>query len=313
VFIRPGVAVPVFFFAAILFAGPASAQVDLSGEWGQKMHEEAPERGHGPEIGDYTGLPINDQARMRADTWDAEKWTEIEHECEPHPADYAPRGPGNMRAWPDLDPLTQEITAWHTTLMWMLPQRTIYMDGRPHPPEYAAHTWNGFSTGEWEGDMLKVFTTQMKEGWLRRNGVPRSDQATMVEYFIRHGDFFTLVSLVKDPAYLTERFIRTSNWILDPGYAHTPSSCIPGHEVDHPKGWVAHRLPGTNKFLNEFAEVHGVPVEAVRGGAETIYPEYELKLARMPVPPLPPNTVANSKAGIWIDWAGDPHSVKDTQ
>ncbi len=299
-------------FASALLAVPASAQVDLSGEWGQKLHEDAFERGHGPEIGDYTGVPINDQARMRADTWDSEKWIEIEHECEPHPADYAPRGPANMRVWPDLDPLTEQIVAWHTTMMWMLPQRTIYMDGRPHPPEYAVHTWEGFSTGEWEGDMLRVVTTHLKEGWVRRNGLPRSDRATMVEYYIRHGDFFTLVSLTKDPAYLTERLIRSSNWILDPGYALTPSHCIPSVEIEHAKGWVAHHLPGTNKFLHEFAEAHGVPEEAVRGGAETMYPEYEWKLATMPVPPLPRNAAPKSPHGTFTDMFGDSHEVKET-
>src|SRR5262249_31740001 len=57
-----------------VYARSACAQVDLSGEWGQKVHEDAPERGAGPEIGDYTGLPINDRARMQADSWDAAKW-----------------------------------------------------------------------------------------------------------------------------------------------------------------------------------------------------------------------------------------------
>lgn len=271
----------LLILATTLPGHSAFAQADLSGEWGQRGPKDAPDA----EIGDYTGLPINEQARMRADTWDAEKWTQIEHECEPHPADYAPRGPSSMRVWPDLDPLTQEITSWHTTLMWMLPQRTIYMDGRPHPPEYAAHTWGGFSTGEWEADMLKVVTTHLKEGWLRRNGLPRSDQATMVEYYIRHGEFFTLVTIVRDPAYLTERDIRTSHWILDLGFALTPSHCIPSVEIAHKKGWVPHHLPGMNTFLKEYGETYGIPYEAVRGGAETMYPEYELKLATMPIPP----------------------------
>src|SRR6266571_5906375 len=107
------------------FGVPAFAQVDLSGEWGQKVHEDAPERGAGPEIGDYTGLPINDRARMQADSWDAAKWLMLEHQCEPHPADYAVRGPGSMRIWSDVDPLTQQVTAWHTAIMWMNPERTI--------------------------------------------------------------------------------------------------------------------------------------------------------------------------------------------
>src|SRR5688572_31214830 len=61
--------------------------------------------------------------------------------------------------------------------MWQAPERWIYMDGRPHPDELAPHTWQGFSTGEWVGQVLKVRTTHLKKGWIRRNGVPRSDLA----------------------------------------------------------------------------------------------------------------------------------------
>jgi hypothetical protein len=280
--------VPLFaFIAAMILIPPAFAQVDLSGEWGQKVHEDLPERGHGPEIGDYTGLPINDQARARADAWTAEKWTMPEHECEPHPADYAPRGPGSMRIWADMNPLSFDITAWHTELNWMQPLRTIYMDHRPHPSEDAPPTWQGFSTGEWSGDMLKVTTTHLKEGWIRRNGLPRSDRATMTEYYIRHGDYFTLVTMVQDPVYFTEPFVRTSNWILDLGYQPVPSTCIPANEVGHPKGYVAFHMPGENPFLHEYADVFGIPYEAARGGAEQMYPEYIEKLKKMPIPPKP--------------------------
>jgi hypothetical protein len=266
----------------------ASAQVDLSGQWGQKMHEDEPERGAGPEIGDYTGYPVNDEARLRADAWDAQKWEMVEHECQPHPADYAPRGPGDMRIWPEVDPITEGVLAWHTTLNFMLPHRTIYMDGRPHPSENAPHTWQGFSTGEWDGDMLKVTTTHLKEGWVRRNGLVRSDRAILLEYYIRHGNYFTLVTDIKDRIYLTEPLIRTSNWILDMGDQLLPNYCIPSVEVPHPKGYVAYHLRGENPWLSEFASRYGIPVEAARGGAETMYPEYQEKMAKMPPPPKLP-------------------------
>jgi hypothetical protein len=176
----------------------------------------------------------------------------------------------------------------------MNPERMIYMDGRPHPSENAPHTWQGFSTGEWDGDMLKVVTTHMKEGWVRRNGLPRSDRATLIEYFIRHGEYFTLVTDVHDPVYLTEPLIRTSNWIMDPGQRLRGAYCIPTVEVPHPEGYVAHHLPGKNPWLTEFASRWGIPVEAVRGGAETMYPEYQAKLAKMPSPPkLPEKKVGN--------------------
>ena len=264
------VAVPVL----VLAASGAFAQKDLAGMWGQRFHEDLPERGGGPEIGDYTGLPINDAARLRADTWDASKWTIPERQCEPHPADYGPRGPASLRIASTVDPISQDVVAWHVTVMWQLQERTIWMDGREHPSENAQHSWQGFSTGEWEGDMLKVTTTHLKEGWVRRNGLPRSDKVVLTEYFIRNEDYLTLVTVVDDPVYLSEPLVRTSDWALDPGVQLSPFSCIPAIEIERPRGAVVHHLPGTNEYLREYAESQGIPYEAVRGGAETMYPDY---------------------------------------
>ena len=264
--------------ASSLLTASALAHVDLAGGWGQRFHEDLPERGAGPDIGDYLGLPINDAARRRADSWDAGKWTMPERQCEPHPPDYGPRGPASLRISSTVDPVSQDVISWHTTLMWMLPQRTIYMDGRARPSAYAQHTWQGFSTGEWEGDMLKVTTTHLKEGWLRRNGVPRSEKATLVEYFIRHGEYLTLVTVVKDPVYLTEAFVRTSNWVADPGFQLSPFSCIPTVEIERRRDEVPHHLPDANPYLTEFAAKHGLPTAAARGGGETMYPEFAARL-----------------------------------
>jgi hypothetical protein len=165
--------------------------------------------------------------------------------------------------------------------MWMLPQRTIYMDGRPHPSAHAQHSWQGFSTGEWEGDTLRVTTTHLKEGWVRRNGLPRSEQATLIEYFMRNEDYLTLVTVVKDPVYLTEPLVKTSDWVLDPGLQLSPFSCIPAIEIERPRGYVPHHLPGTNPFLHEYAERHGLPYDATRGGAATMYPDYVPELRRL--------------------------------
>jgi hypothetical protein len=265
--------------AGLLAAASATAQMDLSGEWQQKMSEDAPERGAGPDIGDFVGMPINDAVRMRGDAWLSSKWEQLEHECEPHPADYAPRGPGSMRVWADMDPHSMEIRAWRTEIMWMQPTRAIYMlDDKARPPAVANNTWQGYSTGRWVGDMLEVHTDHLKEGWLRRNGLQRSEKAKLTEFFLRHDDYLTLATIIHDPAYLTEPLVRTSNWSLDPGYHPTRSTCVPAVEVDHPKGWVAYQLPGEEKDLYEFADKYHIPHETVRGGAETIYPEYQHKL-----------------------------------
>jgi hypothetical protein len=264
----------------LLLAAPAFAQLDPSGEWAPRFHEDQPERIPGPDIGDYLGLPINDAARMRADIWDASLLTLPEHQCKPHPADYGPRGPANLRIWKEVDRESQKVVAYHTHISWQAPERTIWMDGRPHPPEYAAHTWQGFSTGKWDGDVLTVYTTHLKIGWIRRNGVPRSDTATLTEHWIRHDDNLTLVSIVTDPAYLSEPFIRTTDWVLDPRQEIAPYPCEPVTEVVRPAGVVPHHLPGTNTFLGEFSAKYHVPPEAARGGAETMYPEYQQKLAK---------------------------------
>jgi len=126
--------------AFVLFAAARSAlaQVDLSGTWTQPP---APDNTTDPYIGDYTGLPINDAARLRADSWTAEKWTQEEHECEPHPADYALRAPGGLRIGPETDPLSQAIVAWHVELYWLNTQRTIFVDSRKAPPASAPYTW----------------------------------------------------------------------------------------------------------------------------------------------------------------------------
>src|SRR5690349_11254539 len=261
-----------------MLTAPAFAQLDLSGEWNPVFHEDQPERIPGPEIGDYLGLPITDAARMRGEAWDAEILTLPEHQCKPHPADYAPRGPANTRIWKEVDRDTQQIIAWHTHISWQAPERTIWMDGRPHPPEYAAHTWQGFSTGKWEGDILTVTTTHLKTGWIRRNGIPRSDRAVLTEHWIRHGDHLTLVSIVSDPAYLTEPFIRTTDFILDPRQQITPYPCESVVEVERPTGSVPHYQPGANPFLEEFPKKFSLPGSAARGGAETMYPEFREKM-----------------------------------
>jgi len=265
--------------AATVMTFPAFAQIDLAGEWAPLFHEDQPERGPGPEIGDYLGIPLNDAARLRADSWDASILTVPEHQCKPHPSDYGMRGPANTRWSKEVDRDTQQTIAWHTHISWQAPERTIWMDGRPHPPEWAPHTWQGFSTGVWEGNMLTITTSHLKNGWIRRNGVMRSEKATVTEHIIRHGDQLLWMVVINDPVYLTEPFVRTTNMQLALQQNIAPYPCESVVEVDRPLGTVPHHLPGNNTFLSEFSTKYKVPAEATRGGAATMYPEYKAKLA----------------------------------
>lgn len=252
----------------------AQAQFDLAGEWSPRYHEDEPERLPGPDLVEYHGIPLNEAGRLRGLSWSASLLTLPEHQCKPHPADYAHRAPGLMRIWNEYDSDSQQLVAIRTRLYYQAAERTIWMDGRPHPSELAAHTWQGFSTGRWDGDTLTVTTTHLKQGWLRRNGLARSDKAHMTEHFIRHGNYLTQIVVIVDPVYLTEPFIRSNNWVLDPGQRILSYLCDIAVEIDRPLGTVPHYLPGQNPFLEEYANKYGLPMEGVLGGAETMYPEF---------------------------------------
>ena len=271
-------------FAAALHAQSAGAiapspGLDLSGNWAPLLHEDFPERIPGPELVNFAGLPINAGAREFALSWDASRLTVPEHQCQVHVASYIYRGPLQLRIWEERDPQSQRLIAIRQYIQNYEQNRTIWMDGRPHPPEGAAHTWMGFSTGKWEGNILTVYTTHMKEGWVRRNGLPVSDQATLIEHFIRHGNIFTHVSIVTDPNYLTEPLIKTQdfNQVIPEGQ-NWVYPCSPVVEIERPRGAVPHYLPGENPFLHEYADKFNIPLEAALGGAETMYPEYQAKL-----------------------------------
>ena len=289
----------VLFLVIACTAVPASAQIDFSGEWAPRFWEDQPERVPGPELGDYLGIPISEAARLRADTWDASIQTLPEWQCRPHSADYIWRGPSNLRISKEVDPVSREITAFHAEWLRSV-DRAIYLDGRPHPPADALHTWAGFSTAKWDGDMLTVTVTHLKEGYLRRNGLPRSDKATLTEHWIRNGDLLTVMTIVNDPVYLTEPFVRTTDYELDLRQQVPPYPCGVVQEVDRKKGEVPSFLPGTNPYTTEFATRHKIAADATRGGADTMYSDFLAKGRTSPIVPPSAPVTATSPSGIQI-------------
>ena len=138
----------------VLIAAPfASAQLNLEGEWAGQYHEDQGDRVPGDVQGDFTGVPLNDAARLYAESYDVTRVNLLEHQCQPYNLPHIFRGPMQFRMWSQKDPATQEIIAFNQFLGTYQQFRTIWMDGRPHPPEYAPHTFMGFSTGEWHGDI----------------------------------------------------------------------------------------------------------------------------------------------------------------
>jgi hypothetical protein len=283
------VSASVLVILIVSLSSPLVAQrQDPMGEWVWRGHEDRIERGPGPEIGDYLGIPMNDAARFAADSWDANIVGLPENICRGHSADHSWREPASLRIWKEIDGSTQQVTDYRTHIMLLGPEETFYTDGRPHPPEYARHTWQGFSTAKWEGDILAVTTDHLKPNLLRWDGVPRSDKAVLSRHFMRHGNFLTMALVIYDPVYLTEPFILTLDYVYTPAQDITPFPCEAISEVDRPEGVVPSYMPGANAFLNEFPARYGIPPEAARGGAETMYPEYIEKMKTMKkLPRLP--------------------------
>ena len=191
------------------------------------------------------------------------------------------RALGNFRIWEEREEHTQRLLAIHIWAQTTEGHRIIWMDGRPHPPAWAPHTFRGFSTGRFVGNALVVRTTHMKNGALRRgNGVPQSDQATLTEFFVRHGDHLTNVTVVTDPVFLSEPMVRSNDFSrqpVDPGawlYA-----CDDGEQIlDRPKDYVPHYVFGKQPFAREFAARYKLPLAASLLGGVTMYPELATRL-----------------------------------
>src|SRR3977135_357214 len=86
---------------------------DVSGYWTAAMHEDALERGAGPELADYGGVPVNEPRRLFALSYNASRVTLRHHQCDGYVAPYSVRSIGNARAWEDRDPHTPRLLAIH--------------------------------------------------------------------------------------------------------------------------------------------------------------------------------------------------------
>jgi glyoxylase-like metal-dependent hydrolase (beta-lactamase superfamily II) len=269
---------------------PAAAQVgrtqaptDIAGEWVLELSEDPGQIGAlgQPAPDDYLGIPFNDAGRQRSDTTAESIWGMPEFQCRPHSAPHQWRGLGGARILSELDPLNRSIRAYHIQF-WRSLDRPIYMDGRPHPPAWAPHTWTGFSTGEWLGNTLVVQTTHLKDGFLKRGGPQTSDMLTMTEFFTRHDDILTIVQVTDDPVYMDEPYVQSTTYVYDPNTRVNMETCNAGTFAEsggtNPH-YVPHLPPGREPFINEWLGAEDwVPFEPIRGGVETIYPEYRATL-----------------------------------
>jgi hypothetical protein len=208
-----------------------AAPVDLTGQWVSLITEDWRYRQFTPPKGDYGGLPLLPAARKIADSWDPARDESAGEVCRSYGAAGVMRLPTRVRiAWQDDQSLKLETDAGTQTRLL-----------RFGPPQGEGGEWQGVSTASWEyprasltgrgfgpppGGSLKVVTSRMKAGYLRRNGVPYSGNAAMTEYFHRldvpDGDSLLVVAAeIVDPEYLAtpywtsvqfKRETDTSRW-----------------------------------------------------------------------------------------------------
>jgi len=220
----------------------AAAPIDVTGYWVSIVNEDWRWRMVTPPKGDYASVPLNDAGRKLADTWDTSK----DGRCEAYGAAALLRMPTRLHiTWESDTILKIETDAGQQT------RRLLFDKSRAVP---TTRSLQGFSLAEWDrvargggagrggrgtevqtgpapGSNLKVVTNHLVGGWLRKNGVPYSEDAVVTEYFDRfaapNGDeWLAVTTMVTDPKYLNTDFVTSSHFKKEPdGSKWSPSPC----------------------------------------------------------------------------------------
>ena len=247
------------------------APIDVTGYWVPVITEDWRWRMLTPPKGDYASVPLNDEGRRVADTWNLAKDEAAGMACKPYGIGNIMRMPGRMHiTWQDDTTLKAEFDAGTQTRLLRFTSSA---------PAAGEKTWQGSSSAAWEiagqqvnvdrngipiaapaagrggggrggrgaaapprGGSLRVVTTNFRDGYLRKNGVPYSAAASITEYFDRvgpepNGDVILLVrTVVEDPKYLQLPFITSTHFKLEKdGTKWNPTSCKIDPPVEIPK------------------------------------------------------------------------------
>src|ERR1039458_7871007 len=209
--------------------GKAGAPIDLTGYWVSVVTEDWRWRMITPLKGDAASVPTTAAARKLIDAWDPAKDEAAGTQCKAYGAAAIMRVPGRLHiSWQDDLTLKIETDAGEQT-------RLMHFAGEP--PQGTAPSWQGYSAAKWESGApavaaqlplglvrvnqksrsLEVVTTQLRAGYLRKNGVPYSDKTVLKEYYDLfnepNGDiWFMVTTIVDDPIYLAAPFVTTSSF-----------------------------------------------------------------------------------------------------
>ncbi len=223
-------------------AAPPTARstdpIDVTGYWVSLITEDWRWRMIMPARGDYQSVPITAEAKRVADGWNPAKDEAVGEQCRAYGAAGIMRMPTRLRvSWADDDTLKIETDAgMQTRLLHFGPWKG---GGRA--------SWQGDSVATWETPRrvdvdrtataasksggLKVVTTNMRPGYLRKNGLPYSGNAKLTEYWDFHGgrngeQFLVVSTIVDDPQYLQNPWMTSPNFKREPdGSKWEPSPC----------------------------------------------------------------------------------------
>jgi hypothetical protein len=190
--------------------GKAAAPIDLTGYWVSVVTQDWRWRMVTPARGDYESVPITLEAKRVGDAWDPARDEAAGEQCRAYGAPAIMAVPTRLHiTWQDDSTLKVETDAGSQT-------RVLHFGGLK--PQAASATWQGESIAEWQGGRrgrgrapgggsLKIVTTNLRPGYLRKNGVPYSENAVLTEYWDlateRNGDqWVTITSMVEDSKYL---------------------------------------------------------------------------------------------------------------
>ena len=182
------------------------APVDLTGTWISIVTEDWSWRMTTPPPGNYASIPISDAGRAVADEWSYE--TSDPNSCLAYGAPGLIREPMRIRlSWDDDNTLRFETDNGMQT-------RLFHFD--PGAVAGGERSLQGDSVAEWHLSGLKVVTTNLAAGWLRKNGVPYSEDIDMTEYVDRYTgfehDWITVTTILDDPVYLSEPWILSTDF-----------------------------------------------------------------------------------------------------
>ncbi|HVJ29855.1 MAG TPA: hypothetical protein VNA66_06045 [Gammaproteobacteria bacterium] len=228
--------------AAAPATAKAAAPIDLTGHWVSLITDDWVYRMITPARGDVSYVPLNPEGRRVAEAWDPARDEAAGEQCKGYSAPAIMRLPSHVEiTWQDDNTLKLDIDTGMQTRLFHFGQTEAQ----------GARSWQGWSAASWQlsgtteqfypgptslgqikrAGSLKVDTTNLRAGYLRKNGVPFSENAFMTEYYnlIVEDDgnqYLVIQTFVADPRYLTAHFVRTMQFKREPdGSKRNPMPC----------------------------------------------------------------------------------------